>query len=399
MEQTNLNILLKKIQIIIEKNDEIAKLKGENFNIFSILKLSSNENQLHSRFLKDLLDINGTHGFGSTFLDLFVQYLGKKLTNDFSFETKTSKTEIEKYIGVRNDIQKTGGRIDISIQNENTEIVIENKIYAQEQDFQIERYCNYALPRKGLVLYLTLHGKEPKSNGDYKLNEHFFSISYSHDIIAWLLMCFKEASDFPILRETIKQYILIIKKLTGQLTDSTMNIEVKKMILDNYLSAKQIRESFEDLTNDIISFWSDVTKKISDKTNKVNVNFNNKTVLLDVCNHNRDKLGVYIENIFSDTYLCIWFNPKVYKQDLVNKFIEDNQINWEKNSHFLVKDIVNENFETPESIKKLFDDEKRKELIEFIAQKAMDFANHHKSKILELNEKVKQSKIINQDVT
>ncbi len=36
--------LLKKIKKIINKNDEISKLKGESFNIFSVLNLDSKEN-------------------------------------------------------------------------------------------------------------------------------------------------------------------------------------------------------------------------------------------------------------------------------------------------------------------------------------------------------------------
>ena len=51
--------LLEDIKIIVNRSEEISKLKGENFNIFSILNLTTSENNLHSKFLNELLNING----------------------------------------------------------------------------------------------------------------------------------------------------------------------------------------------------------------------------------------------------------------------------------------------------------------------------------------------------
>ena len=88
-------------------------------------------------------------------------------------------------------------------------IMIENKIYASEQPNQLLRYYN-AFPN-GKLFYLTLFGEESKQNFP---KEKYNIISYENDIIIWLEECKKESVNIPILRESITQYINLIKKLS-----------------------------------------------------------------------------------------------------------------------------------------------------------------------------------------
>ena len=60
------------------------------------------------------------------------------------------------------------------------------------------------------------------------------------EIIHWLEKCQSIAFDQPILRESIKQYILLIKKLTHQLSDKIMEENVKYSIIKNYEAANII---------------------------------------------------------------------------------------------------------------------------------------------------------------
>jgi hypothetical protein len=46
------------------------------------------------------------------------------------------------------------------------------------------------------------------------------------DILEWLVGCRKEAANIPILRETLTQYINLIKKLTNQNQSTKMNDEI-----------------------------------------------------------------------------------------------------------------------------------------------------------------------------
>lgn len=72
------------------------------------------------------------------------------------------------------------------------------------------------------------------------VGEDFHLLSYSGDIVNWLSACAKEACSFPIIRESIQQYIILIKKLTNQLTDNTMADEIQKLIAENYSTTKTL---------------------------------------------------------------------------------------------------------------------------------------------------------------
>lgn len=234
---TNFSRLIKEASSILKHQKEISTLKGENFNIFSILKMESKENATHSAFLGELLDPEGSHNFGITFLKLFLDVIDVK-----HFDLQSVRVKLEKFVGERNDTKKTGGRVDIYIWDNNGQsICIENKIYAPDQNVQIQRYCNHN-GKNNLVYYLTLHGDEPgnESKGELKSGENFHLLSYALDIVNWLTACAKEVCNFPIIRESIQQYIILIKRLTNQLTDNKMQMEIQKLIAENYITTKTL---------------------------------------------------------------------------------------------------------------------------------------------------------------
>ena len=120
----NINTLLHSTQGVLEHQKEIAILKGENFNVFSILKMESKENGTHSAFLGELLNPKGSHNFGSTFLQLFLDKI-----KDETIGLDSAQVVLEYSIGTNNHITQTGGRVDIYIKDElNNTICIENKI-------------------------------------------------------------------------------------------------------------------------------------------------------------------------------------------------------------------------------------------------------------------------------
>lgn len=230
--------LLNDTSRVIRHQEEIARLKGETFNVFSILKMEHRENETHSTFLGEILNPKGSHGLGSIFLQRFLE----QLDIQYHIDIASVEVKLEEALSKRDDIKVSGGRVDIFIKdgNDNT-ICIENKIYASDQNVQIARYCNFN-SGKNKVYYLTLEGAEPPmySCGDKKLDVDFFTLSYKEDIIKWLEQCQKEATQFAILRETIYQYAILIKKLTNQLSNQKMEKEVKDLIAANYKAATVI---------------------------------------------------------------------------------------------------------------------------------------------------------------
>lgn len=223
-----LNQLLKGISNIIlqEKTQQEEKRKrGENFNVFKILGLSTSEVRLHSAFLAELLNPNGGHGAGDKFLKIFIEEISHKSdgynNHDFVFDTLSVKeVKVEKDIGPVED--EHGGRIDICLEDEKgCYVIIENKIYAGDQSKQMKRYWHYAQEmcnkntNKYRLIYLTLDGHEPSKDSLVDLqSEAYICLSYNHDIIPWLNRCVELSVRQPLIRETIIQYIDILKILT-----------------------------------------------------------------------------------------------------------------------------------------------------------------------------------------
>lgn len=223
---------LKQVSIISEKYEEIAKLTGENFNVFRILKLTAAEVRTHSAFIAELLNPKGCHDMGEIFLKLFVEQLKLK-----EIDYSSAKVEIEKYVGVVSKEYDEGGRIDIIVTDkDNIAIIIENKIYAEDQKNQILRYHKYGDDKhkdKFVILYLTLYGSTSKEILESETDIEYRCISYKTDIIKWLEKCKEKAVNHPTLRETITQYINLSKYLTNQLTNSAMENEIKAHLRNN----------------------------------------------------------------------------------------------------------------------------------------------------------------------
>jgi hypothetical protein len=239
----NFELLLTQITNVRKIYEDIYKFSGEKFNIFNILNLSRNEIS-HSRIIEELLNPNGTHGKDNKFLELFLKCIGIK-----EFSINNVITETEKFIGYISDDYTSGGRIDIVITNEKGEqIVIENKIDANDQRNQLLRY-NKLNP--AYLLYLTLSGNEPSENSIREdVKDKYKVISYKDHILNWLELCKKESIDNPILRETITQYIVLIKQLTGQARSKEMQEKYLDIIVkdvDNLSAAFYISHNINDI--------------------------------------------------------------------------------------------------------------------------------------------------------
>lgn len=209
----NVEKLLNEIGKLVVAQNERTKERyshGELFNVFNILGLESNEVRLHSALLAELLRPNGMSGVGNAFQKAFLAILG--LPENYIIDGKVS---VELSIGTTTDTE--GGRIDIIMEDGNHAIIIENKIYAQDQPAQLLRYTNFArdnYPHGYRLLYLTLDGKE--ASDDSAQGCPYQCISYKNEISKWLEECARISFDRPLVRETIRQYINLIKQLTNQ---------------------------------------------------------------------------------------------------------------------------------------------------------------------------------------
>ena len=204
-----------------QAQQEERNRKGENYNLFSILSIERYELK-HSALIANLLDSEGSHGCGDAFLRAFFEIALKERT--YLFEDCTlPHSYTEYYTGpIAGD---TGGRIDILVESKSSHygLIIENKIYAGDQDKQLTRYDNYGKETFGadgyLLVYLTLYGCDAsKESTATKSAEEvgYLRLSYAEDILRWLEQCVRLADNKPLVRESLNQYIRTIKQLTYQ---------------------------------------------------------------------------------------------------------------------------------------------------------------------------------------
>lgn len=296
--------LLASTKSIIDHQREKEKILGEKFNIFSILKVERKENETHSAFLAELLNPKGSHLMGNTFLKLFIGVILKHKDISINLNIESANVRTEFYVGERNDELETGGRVDILIFDNNQNLIcIENKIDASDQNKQITRYKNYKT-ETNTVLYLTKFGYNASSEsaGTLLENKDYYSISYKTEIIEWLQLCIKESVNSPIVRESIKQYLILIKKITNTM-DTKFNDELQKNIFSELEAAKLIADNYKKILEDFQDSFR-------------------KSVMNKLIESESEKFNFYIGNPISKGYPQIWIEFKELKQPLLRFGIE-----------------------------------------------------------------------------
>lgn len=399
--------LLQSTGSILEKHEEIARLKGENFNIFRLLGIEDKEVKLHSRFIAELLDPKGSHDQKTAFLKMFLEQVVKPLKSDSLPEESKTKVHKEYYIGPvkikgEEGEESEGGRIDIFISDETRHISIENKIWAGEGEYQTTRYCNHE-PDSNLVLFLTPLGKQASTDKAYL-------ISYKKDILPWLESCQKHCADLPILRETIKQYIITIKGLTGGLTMQEMNKKLKRLMKKNIEAAHAIYLNYDPFLKETVKkFVQDVKKEIKGKELfslgstdwkiKIYDKFggglyikNKKWIETDLRKTSNEDLPedhlllVNWQGIYRQSFYGISADPEHFNRETIKKKldgIEKYGVTSSKDAWWPFYTYTQEtNFQDPNQLKILWGEEERTKLVENIANKLVEIMEFCNSKLI-----------------
>lgn len=284
-------------EIIITKYDNIYKFK-EKFNIFEILELERKEVDLHSKIIYSLLTSRKENPLGKEFFEYFITIV---LQEKFNPE--------DNYM-VYKEFGTVQGRIDFYIENKanNFAYAIEMKIDAEDQNKQLQRYETF-LKKKHKdnykLYYLTLDGKEASDfSADAETN--YTQISFKDNITEWLEKCLEKSHSYPMLRETIRQYLNSVNKISNNLED-TKKMELKELLLrgKNLRVAEEMSGIIAELKNEIeVKFWEELREKI--KTELKIQDYEDFLKLYEVGNRN---------------------NPYASKEILFSKYIsKDNQV-------------------------------------------------------------------------
>ncbi|MBQ9293007.1 MAG: PD-(D/E)XK nuclease family protein [Campylobacter sp.] len=198
-------------------NMNIIKNKNENF--FTMVAKIDSETS-HSNFIHSLLTNSNKE-----ILKLF-------FTTINIGEFNTENINIEREYMLKNHIQDYG-KMDIYIQDGSKHIILENKIWSNDGNKQLEKYINCLRNKQNVgceklfVLYLAPFCIEPteRSLGEYKIHKneildqnnkkiaYFKAISYDVEIIKWLEESLKILNDKDKIYLCIEDYIKVIKEI------------------------------------------------------------------------------------------------------------------------------------------------------------------------------------------
>jgi hypothetical protein len=197
----------KEQQAILEE-----KRNAPLFNVFMILGLSRYEVRTHSTMLAYLLDPSERHGQQFLFLEAFCNYCREIYPAFPGFVNNIQSGHWQ--VTREKDIQPYG-KIDIllSCLNLNFICVIENKIDAPEQPYQIHRYGKWLVEQRKdftaqALVYLTVDGGKATT----ALGFPCYPLSYQTDIANWLSRLISRI-EAPNVREVVTQYCALVQNL------------------------------------------------------------------------------------------------------------------------------------------------------------------------------------------
>ncbi|HEC1790034.1 TPA: PD-(D/E)XK nuclease family protein, partial [Campylobacter lari] len=249
----------------LEQFMEFKEKNKSNYNPLLKVLPAHDEVNLHSGILKSLLNPSENHKQGRLFLDLFLKEI-----------------RLKDWFGESGDVKvlKEYKNIDIYIHNGTKHIILENKIWAKDQDKQISRYIEILNKEENVsykdiknieniaVIYLTPYGdRDPSENSlngwniENVENELFLKrgndkvlyrqISYEEEILTWLKKSQEKVKNFCNLNQTIEFYKDAINNVIGKGSDIISFLQ------------KESKVGFEQLFKDLVNNKSKLLPKIS----------------------------------------------------------------------------------------------------------------------------------------
>lgn len=286
----------------------LSKERGNNdYNPLKAVQKIHSEENMHSGFLFSMLDINGEHYQNDLFLIKFLEAVNLK---EWFGESKNAVVEKE--------VKKGTNRFDLWIYNADKHIIIENKIYAQDQDGQIARYIDEIKDdvkcENIAIIYLTLEGKKPSENslGEWKISENseflereneriiYRQISYKSKILSWIDKCQSEVGNITNLNQAFEFYKDIVKIITEQ--------KENKMSVVNFFR-ENFKESDFEMLDEIYRHKSEIAGIYLEN------------VLCEVLEKEFDSCGLSVE--YGKDYGGISIEPKDIKSELFFYFWVD----------------------------------------------------------------------------
>lgn len=241
--------LHKKLFNVTKKYQKALK-EDTYYNIFEILGIQDKEIR-HSKMIADLLNPQGRHGLGIILLEQFLETIGFKFDSNTMQLLDKTKIETERVTDL--------GIIDIALCHPDFYIVIENKIYAGDQNEQLSRYSKTTYNDKNpcKIVYLTLRGHAPSDQSIVDVaKEKIVTMSY-------LKTCNCQKSIMDILESDS------LKILIGQKENLKSIIEQYKNTLNNLILGTHMKIEIED---ENIAVYQELSETLATELNNFRQN-------------------------------------------------------------------------------------------------------------------------------
>lgn len=243
------------------------KRKGLNdFNLLSSVLSVNDEVRLHTRFIYALLNPKGKHYQGTRFLELFLEVIGRQDWLD-----PTSVTVLKEHCP-----DGQGDQIDLWITDGKRQIVVENKLNAQDQPRQVARYLEVinatdpAQADETLFIYLTKNRQAPSAFGlggltvchrtSRLLNTssqpvaHYQNLSYRKNtqqdsIHTWLESCVNAVDRQSHIAWALRDYQAVVERATKEYVSKVKTL--KDILEEGIAEGKRHHEQAIQLTREL----------------------------------------------------------------------------------------------------------------------------------------------------
>lgn len=217
---------------LVSNNYDLEKPESilNEFNPLSVLRVDHYEIR-HSNILSWLLDPNGNHRMGDTFLKKILYSI---VTQNDILNSEIDIFKIQDLSFHKIEVKREWKNIDILLIDHSNELVIfiENKVHSTESEGQLDKYYeivnNHFKTYKKIPVYLTLYGDEPS-------NQKYGTLDYSN-ILEILKITLELNKDF--LNSKVYDFITYYYKSLKMLTMEDQEIrDLCKKIYKNHKEA------------------------------------------------------------------------------------------------------------------------------------------------------------------
>jgi len=329
LSESDYSSLLKIFSELDERNKDQKRQGVHDYSLMNALLKKTDEVHLHSNFIYSMINPNGSHYHDNKFLKLFLDSINE---NNF--------------IDIDNArVHKEKGKIDLLVEDGEHYLIIENKLRAVDQKYQISRYIHYIIDKyldgndeeideKIRVIYLSEYKAKPSLKSEsiigFELKDgvltrnnesiseltlpkkdtkiKFNKVKHSKHLDKWIIKSKKYLTDQPnseMLIYAFEEYRLILERLKS---NNWRNV----MSLDEYLLTED-KEKQEIDEEKMYQFMKESSRVLNDYSGKKLYRVIDKLIKDKKIEIIKEKSS-FINNPFEETRCINWFKKKGEKE-------------------------------------------------------------------------------------